>query len=344
MKVVFGSTDGDHYPSFSFWFEGPGSATCRASCEHCFLHTSKTSPTPLETCFEQYNDLVARSYVVIPKTPDTFSRDGKYLRMGILNDNHLYAQEGIKHCGVAWTNGLPLLLGDGHQLLSLARDNNLNIISFSGYALHGLVKGAAPPSITEAAIQLVKDWNGQQPPERRFQTSLTFTISQFNRDADSVRGYIEYCRKLNIDYIRLNRFIDCTRDGKFRNLIISDEETAQFFADIVPVLESYDSPKVMISNDFGFSGIEAIGGHKGLNDCAGGTGSFAIFNSLVYPCEEVLTRPIGELVHKTDGGGWDIHIEPGALEALAEAKQHPAYSGCIAHLFSSMEIAIPSSV
>jgi hypothetical protein len=122
---------------------------------------------------------------------------------------------------------------------------------------------------------------------------------------------------------------------------MSQEETVQFFADIAPILASYDSPTVMVSSDFGFAGIEAIGGHDGQNDCAGGTGSFAIFNSLVFPCDEILTKPIGKLVNNLDGYGWDIEFNPGVLEALADAKRHSAYHGCIAHLFSSTAIAVP---
>ena len=341
MKIVFGSTNGDHYPSFSFYFEGPSSATCQAACEHCFLLMAGRNDTPLETCFEQFNDLVARSYTIEPKIPDTFSRNGKYLRMGILSNNHLYAQEEIKKSGVAWTNGLPLLRGDGERLLDLAHDCNLSIIALTGHALFGLVKGLVPTSVTEATIQLVQGWNRRHPSEHQFKISLTFTIGHLNKDPDLVRSYIEYTRKLKADFIRFNRFIDCTEDRRFQNLIMSDEETAQFFADIAPVLACYDSPTVMVSNDFGFMGIEAIGGHKGLNDCAGGTGSFAIFNSLVFPCDEVLTKPIGKLVHNLDGAGWDVQFKPSALEALAEAKLHEAYHGCIAHLFSSTDISIP---
>lgn len=342
MKIVFGSTNGDHYPSFSFYFEGPGSATCQAACEHCFLHRTKSNhTTPLETCFEQFDDLIARSYTIVPKVPDTFSRDGEYLRRGILSNNYLYAQEELKDCGVAWTNGLPLLRGDGDRLLDLAHDCNLSIIALTGYALVGLVKGVVPASVTEDTIRLVQGWNRLHPPEHHFKISLTFTIGHLNKTPDLVRSYIEYARKFRADFIRFNRFIDCTEDRRFQNLIMSDEETAQFFADIAPVLDSYDSPTVMVSSDFGFAGIEAIGGHKGLNDCAGGTGSFAIFNSLVFPCDEILTKPIGELVHKEDGSGWDMQFKPGALEALADAKRHASYHGCIAHLFSSTDISIP---
>ena len=341
MNIVFGSTDGDHYPSFSFYFEGPSSATCQGACEHCYLRRAVGNQTPLKTCFEQFDDLIVRSYTIVPKIPDTFSREGEYLRQGILKNNHLYAQEEVKDCGVAWTNGLPLLQGDGDYLLNLAHDCNLNIIALTGHALVGLVKGLVPASITEATIRLVQEWNRRHPSEQQFKISLTFTISHLNKDPDLVRSYIEYTRKFGADFIRFNRFINCTEDQRFQNFIMNDEETAQFFADIAPVLACYDSPTVMVSNDFGFMGIEAIGGHKGLNDCAGGTGSFAIFNSLVFPCDEVLTKPIGKLVHNLDGSGWDVQFKPGALEALADAKLHAAYHGCIAHLFSSTDISIP---
>jgi len=335
MKVAFGTQEGDHFPSFSLYFEGPSSASCQAACEHCYIPRDGRNGTHLETCLEQFDDLVARSYTIEPKVPDTFSRDGEYLRMGILRNNHLYAQQEIKKCGIAWTSGLPLLRGNGEQLLDLAHDCNLSIISFTGPALVGLIKGLVPASVTEAAIRFVQGWNRRRPSEHRFKISITFTIGHLNKDPDLVRSYIEYTRKLSADFIRFNRFIDFTEDRRFRNLIMSDEETAQFFADIAPILACYDSPTVMVSNDFGFTGIEAIGGHKGLNDCSGGTGSFAIFNSLVFPCDELLRYPIGKLVRNPDDHRWDVQFKPGALKALAAMKRSGAYNGCIAHLFAS---------
>jgi hypothetical protein len=341
MNIVFGSTDGDHYPSFSFYFEGPSSATCQGTCEHCYLRRAAGNQTPLKTCFKQYDDLIARSYTIVPKVPDTFSREGEYLRRGILNNNHLYAQEKVKDCGVAWTSGFPLLRGNGDYLLNLAHDCNLSIVALTGHALFGLIKGVIPASVTEATIRLVQDWNRRHPIEHNFKISITFTISHLNKDLNSIRSYIEYARTFEVDSIRFNRFIDSTEDQRFQHLIMSQEETVQFFADIAPILACYDSPIVMVSSDFGFAGIEAIGGHKGQNDCAGGTGSFAIFNSLVFPCDEILTKPIGKLVNNLDGCGWDIEFNSGVLEALADAKRHPAYHGCIAHLFSSTAVAVP---
>lgn len=341
MKVIFGSTEGDHYPSFSFYFEGPSSDTCQAACEHCFIPRATGNETPLKTCLEQLDDLVARSYTIKPMVPDTFGHDGECLRKGIIRNNHIYAQEEIKDCGVAWTSGLPLLRGGGDQLLDLAHDCNLRLIAFTYPTLISQIKGLVPASVTEAAIRLVQEWNKRHPSEHQFKTSLTFTIGRLNKDPDSVKSYIEYTRKLTIDFIRLNRFINFTENRKFQNLMMSDEETAQFFTDIAPVLACYDSPTVMVSNDFGFAGIEALGGRKGLNDCPGGTGSFAIFNSLVFPCDELLRNPIGRLVRNPDGSGWDVQFKQGALEALAAAKRHVAYHGCIAHLLSSTDISIP---
>jgi hypothetical protein len=342
MNIVFGSTDGDHYPSFSFYFEGPSSDTCQGNCEHCYLRQAVGNQIPLKTCFEQYNDLITRSYTIVPKVPDTFSREGEYLRQGILKNNHLYAQEKVKDCGIAWTSGLPLLRGNGDYLLNLARDSNLNVIALTGHALTGLVQGVIPASVTEAAIRLVQEWNRQHPPEHTFKISITFTISHLNKDLDFIESYIKYARKFGADFIRINRFIDCTEDQRFHHLIMSQEETGQFFADIAHILSCYDSPTLMVSSDFGFTGIGAIGGHEGQNNCAGGTGSFAIFNSLVFPCDEILTKPIGKLIYNLDDGyGWDIELKPGVLEALADAKCHSNYHGCIAHLFSSTAITVP---
>ena len=340
MKVLFGSSSGDHFPAFAFYFEGPSSATCQAACEHCFIPRAGRNDTPLEICLEQYDDLVARSYTIKPMVPDTFGRDGEYLRRGILRSNHIYAQEKVKDWGAAWTSGLPLLRGEGDRLLDLAHDCNLSLISFTGPALVGLVKGLVPASITEDAMSLVQEWNRRHPSEHQFKISITFTITRFNKDPGTVRRYIEYTRGLNADFIRFNRFVDFTEERRFQNLMMSNEETAQFFADIAPVLACYDSPTVQISNDFGFAGIEALGGRNGHNNCPGGTGSFAIFNSLVFPCDELLKNPIGILARNLDGPGWDVQFKPGALEALAAAKRHAAYQGCIAHLLSSTDMPV----
>jgi len=309
----------------------PNKDTCKAHCEHCFfriganlpgaaLDTGKNINERIAKEKEVISDLRAQGYSVTPYIADTFAWGGKYLESGMLQGNALYSADELSTTGVAWTSGLTLLNNNKDRLLDLAWENNLRLVGLSSYGIddgEAPLKGVVKPSMVRKAVKNIQDYNCTHP-EKKLDLSISFPIGAHN--IHLIRDYIVYAALIGADYIRLNRLIDFSRDGRFRHLVLSSEQRRIFFMEMrkieqerfdsiiksvsmkKPYLDSAHEPnpniKIMISTDFGFDGEEALERPEPINRCRGGISLFAILSNSIYACLELAATGlvIGKLV------------------------------------------------
>jgi len=314
-----------------------GATTCRSNCEHCFIPPEGPWLSPAEAkC--RIGILRTAGYPVVPMIPDTFADNGSYLRSGILFRNKLYDQNEVKDEGVAWTSGIPLLQENWSDLLHLASDNELQILTFTCPSLsvgRAAVKGGMSERALAECLQRVQAYNDKQPPARRFLICLTLTIAKYNCNHEALFDFYTFASEHSADLVRLNRLIDFSTGRTFERLVLTAEDTSTFFK----VLDKFDVPAklaipTLISSDFGASAGTAISGLH-LCGCTGGIQMFAVLGEGVYPCVEYLRDPVGridwevskELSPAIDPVRW--HSE--RLSALREVATQPGYDGCIGH-------------
>jgi len=340
--------------------DSPGTKTCKAACEHCFIpfspESGKLAPDrenlSLDQVIEiekrQISDLKSFGYRVVPIIPDTFAHNGAYLSSGILKRNTLYNQDGFENRGVAWTSGLPLLKGDSKELLDLALENELSLIAITnnGTFDHEIgLKGIVPPSLVKKVVEMIQLYN--KCNNNRFEISLTFTVGTYNLSYESIMRYISHAESLGVDYVRFNRFIDFTKEHRFHDRMFSTEHSKSFLEIMNRInIEGVGNIDVLISTDFGNESEEVLGLDTKINRCGGGSHGFGVLKGLIYPCVEMLQYQIGELVltsiesldpiiasrfPNNQREAYNLNFYDQKIRRLATIKSDNRHKGCVGH-------------
>lgn len=301
-----------------------GTHSCMAHCEHCFLKAK--NPATIEYISTLDRDLKKQGYDTLVLVPDTFGEEGRWLKSGLLKNNQLYDQGEISNKGVAWTSGRPLLHGNWRELLKLAVDNNLEIISFT-VPVQQLFSGMPTESELGEAIGFVKLFN-KENPSHPLLLSLTFTIGSENCQKQHIRKMFECANSFRADMVRFNRFIDTTPTRKFAHLMMDQKMNGGFYKNLITTKNEAAFEKViMISSDFGTTGCEAFGENVRFDPCLGGIRLFSIVGENVYPCVELLNTPVGKVVYSHDG--YCVEFYEDALNRLERLIKDELYDGCI---------------
>jgi len=213
----------------------------------------------------------------------------------------------------------------------LASENNLEIVSFTMPVPTGFQGMVTEPEVREA-VALVHRYN--QCAAKPLRISLTFTIGTHNADSDSIAAMLASASEVGADFVRFNRFIDTSETGARINMVLPNQQNADFYARLDEQIASSAFRKpVMISSDFGTRGSRSFSQSQEFSPCPGGRRLFSILGDLVYPCVEVLHTPVGEVV--SDQGRNVIRFDPERLSCLADLVRSPGYDGCIGYSMCS---------
>ena len=338
----------------------PSAHTCEAACRCCFLVTSShrwravdehTIDARIADEAERIEGLLAAGYSVEPVVADVFSWGGRYLDSPILRGAAIYEQRGLEGTSIAWTSGRPLLGPAAPDLLSRARRAGFRVVALTS---HGTgdddprPQGAVKPSEVRRVVRTIHTWNRDN--DGQFRISITFPIGRHN--AHRVDELAGYAALLGARYVRFNRLLDLTLDRSLAGWVLDVSETQQVLLRLgklegrpveslraaahpaFPDEESASVPDVcelgvMLSPDWGQDEAGCLGHGRGVNHCPGGQSMFGVIEDDIYPCSELLHRPIGRL--ESRGGRIEVSFDEESLAQLGELTRWSGYRGCIVH-------------
>ncbi|WP_354643019.1 radical SAM protein [Kitasatospora camelliae] len=367
-----------------------GKNTCGQKCTHCwFVNYEKVYDRSFEMAEGPLikEGLESQGFHVYPRYVDSFAYDGEFMRIYGPANNREFRQDAdhtpteTMAKGDAWTSGRPLLADNWVELLDLARDSgygtisityhgvideNLAVVDDGSYPIKGVFSGAD----TERVIARIAQYNELQraaAPEGReigdtFRVNIGVTVGRHNHGRESLERYVRYFNKLDVDTVRFNNY--AAHGGKHAELQMSKEEIAQVYLDLKELHGSVEMTfQLAVSEDFGTSGIKAMGfpGHVGW--CRAGRQLFAAIPADLQVLEEAGGRRrekigdvvgcvntfephLGILVRTVEGGetGYAVEFDEEAIEAFTAKRLSGAYTdGCFARELSE-ELGLESRV
>lgn len=276
-----------------------GKMTCQQSCSHCFFISEKEARNKsidLKQALEITQCLRKKGYSVFPRTADSFTNNGEFLKIFSSSNvrNYCFGDERTAteemEKGEIWTSGAPLLKDNWKALLKIGQDNNFGTISMT---FHGILnddlqikpKSSYPfknvfyGTELEEVISRIKKFNQEnsQSLDHDFNYKLAFgvTIGKHNNTKRSLINYINYFNNIGANKVRFNCFHDYSRNN--RNLELSSEEIKQFYKDIKWIYSNINMKyELGISEDFGNIGIEVMDFPNYVGMCRAGRQLFAI--------------------------------------------------------------------
>jgi hypothetical protein len=302
-----------------------GRDTCGQKCTHCwFVNYEKVYNKSFEMDEGPLikEGLEALGYHVYPRYVDSFAYDGTFMRIYGPANNREFRQESdhkpteTMENGDAWTSGRPLL-GDNYlELLDLARESGYGTISIT---YHGLIdeqlrvvddgsypiKGVFSGADTEQVVRRIAQYNKQRADRasgsgaaKAFRVNIGVTIGRHNNGLASLERYVHYFNQLGVDTVRFNNFAD--HGGRHPDLPMSQEEIAQTYRDFKWLHEHVDMRfQLAVSEDFGTSGIQAMGFPSHVGWCRAGRQLFAAIPSaeeVLHESSESRREKIGDIV------------------------------------------------
>src|SRR4051794_13298568 len=359
-----------------------GKDTCGQKCTHCwFVNYEKVYDKSFGMDEGRLikEGLEELGYHVYPRYVDSFAYDGEFMRIYGPANNREFRQESdhkpteTMEKGDAWTSGRPLLRENYRELLDLARESGYGTISIT---YHGLIdehlrviddgsspiKGVFGGADTERVLDRIAEYNqlhGDGATDggagKAFRVNIGVTIGRHNNGRASLERYVHYFNKLGVDTVRFNNFAD--HGGRHPDLPMSPEEIAQTYRDFAWLHENVQMTfQLAVSEDFGTSGIQAMGfpGHVGW--CRAGRQLFAAIPSAesvlqesaesrrekigdIVGCVNTFEPHLGILVRQTaargQGPSYSVEFDHAAIEAFTAKRLNGTYQdGCFAREIS----------
>lgn len=356
-----------------------GKNTCGQKCTHCwFVNYEKVydKSFTMEEGPLILSGLQSHGYHVYPRYVDSFAYGGEFMRIYGPANNREFRQESdhkpteTMEQGDAWTSGRPLLADNYEELLDLAVENGYGTISITYHGLIGEdlavmdhrgypIKGVFSGAETEEVLHRIDRYNEKHrvgllsdaEPSDAFRVNIGVTVGRHNHGREALERYAHYFNKLGVETVRFNNFTD--HGGRHPELRLSREEIEQTYHDFKWLHDNIElNFQLGVSEDFGTSGIKAMGfpGHVGW--CRAGRQLFAAIPAAesvlsenedgrrekigdVVGCVNTFEPHLGILVRTVAAGGehvsYDVEFDHDEIEAFTAKRLSGVYKdGCFA--------------
>lgn len=287
-----------------------GKHTCRQACAHCFYINQPDAANRSIDLFEGrriMDDLTALGYRIFPMISDSFAHNGEFLRLFGNTHNRDFRQEldcretKTMQTGDLWTSGAPLL--DEHWMDYLTEtvrhgfgnvtitfhgvlDEHLRLLPESTYPIKGVFPGvrcaqviarihAFNDALLAGRIALAGSTPARELAPRPLKINLGVTIGKHNHMLAHLLRYAEFFNRCGVSVVRFNAFH--AHGGRLPELVLSKAETADWYRDLKWVHDNIAlNFQLGVDEDFGTSGIEAMGFPAHVGWCRAGRQLFAI--------------------------------------------------------------------
>ncbi|OEZ59126.1 radical SAM protein [Duganella sp. HH105] len=362
-----------------------GRKTCRQACTHCFYINQPAAANRSIDLVEGrriMDCLAAQGYRVFPMISDSFGRDGMFLRLFGDTHNRDFHQEQNRRPtktmqrGDMWTSGAPLLDAQWKEYLWTGVENGFGNVTIT---FHGIldsdlqllpaedypIKGVFAGRDCERVIARIHAFNSEAQPAAPLDINIGVTIGKHNHTREHLLRYTAYFARLGISVLRFNAFHD--HGGRLPQLPLTTAERAQWYRDLKWVHENVPLDfQLGVDEDFGSSGIEAMGLPTHVGWCRAGQQLFAIvpdppqtiasgdFGSIehigsIAACVDAFQPVVGKLLRATpaDGGQptYKLEFYYEVIEDLQRKRLDGTYrDGCFApEMLAKRSIAIASA-
>lgn len=300
-----------------------GKVTCQQACSHCFFISEKevrNKSIDLKQAFEITKCLKQKGYSVFPRTADSFTNNGEFLKIFSSSNVRSYCfgdektATDVMEKGEIWTSGAPILKDNWIELLEIGKNNGFGTISMT---FHGIIDNdlKIKPQSTypfknvfygtelEKTISRIKEFN-EKNSESGFNYRLAFgvTIGKHNNSKQSLINYINYFNKINAYKVRFNCFHDYSQHNA--DLEMSLDEIKEFYKNIQWIHSNIQMKyELGLSEDFGNCGTEAVNFPEYVGTCRAGRQLFAIVPTspeLIEEKDNILIEKIGNLAGCVD--------------------------------------------
>ncbi len=280
-----------------------GKHTCQQTCSHCFFISEKDSRAKYiepKKALEITQSLKNKGYSVYPRTSDSLTNNGEYLRIFTNSNvrNYCYGDNRssteVMEQGEIWTSGAQLLEDNWQQLLKLGLKNNFATISITFHGVLDNELNLKPEDSypfrrvfygqkAEKVVSRIKQFNREQAAshnysvERLQHCKIAFgvTIGRHNNLKQDLINYVKYFNKIGVAKVRFNCFHDYSK--KHKQLELSTKEIEQFYKDIKWIHTNIQMDyELGLSEDFGDKGIEIMEFPQTVGICQAGRQLFAI--------------------------------------------------------------------
>lgn len=277
-----------------------GKMTCQQACSHCFFISEKEARNKfidLKQAFEITQCLREKGYAVFPRTADSLTNDGEFLKIFANSNvrNYCFGDDRtsteVMKKGEIWTSGSPLLKDNWQHLLKLGQENGFGTISITFHGildddLHIKPKTSYPfknifyGENVEKVVSRIKQFNRENSTSfdhdgSVYRLAFGVTIGRHNNTKQDLINYVNYFNNIGANKVRFNCFHDYSRNHK--QLELSSDEIKQFYQNIKWIHSNIQmNYELGISEDFGNIGIEVMDFPKHVGMCQAGRQLFAI--------------------------------------------------------------------
>lgn len=375
-----------------------GRKTCRQACAHCFYINQPAAANrsiDLAEGRDIMDGLAAQGYRVFPMISDSFGRDGTFLRLFGDSHNRDFHQEASRRAtktmqrGDMWTSGAPLLDDQWQEYLWTGIENGFGnvTITFHGVLDHDLellppedypIKGVFAGRDCERVIARIHAFNdalqdGAACRAERIPAHLLapldinigVTVGKHNHSREHLLRYTAYFARLGISVLRFNAFHD--HGGRLPQLPLTAAERAQWYRDLKWVHENVPLDfQLGVDEDFGSSGVDAMGFPPHVGWCRAGQQLFAIVPDppttvasgdsgrtehigSIAACVDAFHPIVGKLIRHTPAAagrpGYTLEFFHDVIEKLQRKRLDGSYrDGCFApEMLSSKAVFITSA-